>query len=67
MTAGAEKNATTKACFPQRLSIRWTPPSTRTGTGWKEGGWRNNATATNDDGNDSGVIEDWCQRGGGGR
>jgi hypothetical protein len=36
-TAGAEKNATTEVRFPQRLSIRWTPSSTRTGTGWKGG------------------------------
>jgi len=28
------------------------------------GGWRNNATATDDDGNDSGVVEERCRTGG---
>jgi len=64
-TAGAEKNVTTEARFPQRLSIRWTPPSRRTGAGWK-GGWRNNATAMDDNGDDSGVVEERCRTGGGG-
>ena len=31
------------------------------------GGWRNNATVTDDDGNDSGVVEERCRTGGGGR
>jgi len=31
------------------------------------GGWQNNATAADDNGDDSGVIKEWCRTGGGGR
>ena len=63
MTVGAEKNATTKVRFPQRRSICWNMQSARTDARGR-GEQRNDATATDDDGNDGGVIEEWRRTGG---
>ena len=36
--SGSGEERDEEARFPLRLSIRWTPPSTCTGDGWKRGG-----------------------------